>query len=203
VAGVAACGVLVAPWVVANLVRFDRPSTLSTQLGTTLAHAYCEDTFEGEFIGWWSYPCAADLPVPPGDSSNADHAYREAALDYAGDNLGRLPVVLVARLGRTFGAWDPVDQATLDRVEGRPEGVAAAAAVVWYPTAVASVVGWVALRRRGWSWSDLAAVWTPIACVIVTVLAFYGTTRFRALAEPSFALLAGAALTRPHLVRRP
>lgn len=199
VAGLAACAVVVAPWVGANLVRFDEPATLSTQLGTTLAHAYCDDTFSGPFIGWWSFPCAADLPVPPGDASNADIAYREAALDYAGDHLGRLPVVLAARFGRTFGAWDPIDQATLDRVEGRPRGVAVTAALLWYPTIVAAAVGWVALRRRGWSWAALAPLWAPVACVAVTVLAFYGTTRFRALAEPSFAILAAAAVTRNHL----
>lgn len=198
-----AFAVLVAPWVGANLVRFDRPATLSTQLGTTLAHAYCDDTFDGPHVGWWSYPCAADLPVPPGDTSNADLAYREVALDYLGDNVGRLPVVLAARAGRTFGLWDPDGQATLDRVEGRPKGVAVAAAALWYPTAVAAAVGFVALRRRGWSWSRLAPLWTPAACVLVTVLAFYGTTRFRALAEPSFAVLAAAALTsRPSSDRR-
>lgn len=192
--GAVSFGLVVAPWVGANLARFDHPATLSTQLGTTLAHAYCDDTFEGPHVGWWSYPCAADVPVPPGDTSNADLAYREVALDYAGDHLGRLPVVLAARLGRTFGLWDPDGQATLDRVEGRPRGVAVAAAVLWYPTAALAVAGWLVLRRRGWSWARLAPLWAPVACVVVTVLAFYGTTRFRALAEPSVAILAATAL---------
>lgn len=195
--------VVVAPWVGANLVRFDNPATLSTQLGTTLAHAYCDDTFEGPHVGWWSYPCAADLPVPPGDTSHADLAYREVALDYLGDHLDRLPVVLAARVGRTFGLFDPDGQATLDQVEGRPRGIAVTAAVLWYPTAVLAVAGFVALRRRGWSWGRLAPLWAPTACVLVTVLAFYGTTRFRALAEPSYAVLAAAALTRPRLRNTP
>ena len=197
--GGGAVAVVGAPWVVLNLVRFDHPATLSTQMGTTLAHANCDDTYEGEFLGWWSYPCAASLPVPPGDASAADIAYREHALEYVGDNLGRLPVVVAARVGRTFGLWDPVDQSTLDRVEGRPENVAAATTVLWYPTAILAFVGWRALRRRGWTWSALAPLWAPIACVLVTVIAFYGTTRFRALAEPAFVVLAAAALTRRHL----
>lgn len=196
---VVAVGVVVGPWVVANLVRFEHPSTLSTQLGTTLAHAYCDDTFHGEWLGWWSYPCAAELPVPPGDTSNADLAYREHALDYLGDNTGRLPVVVAARVGRTFGLYDPLGQAQLDRVEGRPEGVARAAVLLWYPTAVAAALGWVRLRRRGWTWRSLAPLWAPVACVLLTVVAFYGTTRFRALAEPAVAVLAAASLAaRPH-----
>jgi hypothetical protein len=107
--------------------------------------------------------------------------------------------VLAARAGRTFGLFDPDGQATLDRVEGRPKGVAVAAAVLWYPTAILAVAGLVALRRRGWTSTRLAPLWAPTACVLVTVLAFYGTTRFRALAEPSYAVLVAAALTRPHL----
>ena len=199
--GGAAVAVVVAPWVGANLVRFDNPATLSTQLGTTLAHANCDDTYEGPHVGWWSYPCAAELPVPAGDSSNADLAYREHALEYVGDHAGRLPVVVAARFGRTFGLWDPAGQATLDRVEGRPPGTANAAAVLWYPTAALAVVGWVALRRRGWTWSQLAPLWAPITCVVLTVVVFYGTTRFRALAEPAFVVLAAAAVTRRHLHR--
>lgn len=200
--GALAVAVVVGPWVVANLVRFDRPATLSTQLGTTLAHAYCDDTFHGEHLGWWSYPCAAHVPVPPGDTSHADAAYREHALDYLADNVDRLPVVIPARVGRTFGAWDPFQQAQLDRVEGRPEGVAIAGALLWYPTAALAIAGWIALRRRGWAWADLAPLWAPIACVLVTVVVFYGTTRFRALAEPAFVVLAAAALTTRSLSSR-
>jgi predicted membrane metal-binding protein len=137
--------------------------------------------------------------VPPGDTSNADLEYREVAIDYARDNLGRLPVVVAARVGRTFGLWDPDGQAVLDRVEGRPKGTAALAVVLWYPTAIAAAAGWAALRRRGWSRASLASLWAPIACVLVTVAVFYGTTRFRAPAEPAFAVLAAAALTRRDL----
>jgi peptidoglycan/LPS O-acetylase OafA/YrhL/4-amino-4-deoxy-L-arabinose transferase-like glycosyltransferase len=201
-AGVGAVGVVVGPWVVANMVRFEHPATLSTQLGTTLAHANCDDTYHGEFLGWWSYPCAASIPQPPGDASAADLAYREHALEYVGDNAGRLPVVVAARVGRTFGLYDPVDQSTLDRVEGRPKYTAAATTILWYPTAVLAVVGWRVLRRRGWTWRDLAPLWSPVACVLVTVIVFYGTTRFRALAEPAFVLLAAAALTPRAVLRR-
>ena len=63
------------------------------------------------------------------------------------------------------------------------------------------VAGWVALRRRGWTVLQLAPLWSPAACVLVTVVAFYGTTRFRALAEPAFVVLAAAALTTRSLVR--
>jgi hypothetical protein len=194
-----ATAVLVGPWVAANLVRFDEPATLSTQLGTTLLHANCDATYDGPHVGWWSFPCAAEVPVPAGDRSRADLVYREHALRYVGDHPGRLPVVVAARVGRTFGLLDPDGQAVLDRLDGRPRGVATAAVVLWYPTAALAVVGWVALRRRRWSWRDLVALWGPVAVVGATVVLFYGTTRFRAPAEPAFAVLVGAALTRRHL----
>lgn len=191
-----AAGVLVVPWVGANLVRFDRPATLSTQLGTTLLHANCDPVYFGPDLGWWNFACAADLPLPPGDRSVADAAYRTAALDYVGDHLGRLPVVVAARVGRTFGLYDPRHQASLDQLEGRPHGVAVAGMAAYYATAVAAIVGWRRLRRAGRSLADLAPVWTPVALVLLTVVAFYGTTRFRAVAEPALAVLAAVGLTR-------
>ncbi|MBA2281460.1 MAG: glycosyl transferase, partial [Acidimicrobiia bacterium] len=125
----------------------------------------------------------------------AEAAYRAEATAYIGDHLGRVPVVAAARLGRTFGVYDPVGQVDLDRVEGRPKGLAVAGLLTFYATAALAVVGWRRLRRAGWSWAALAPLWGPIALVAVTVVAFYGTTRFRAVAELSFILLAAVGLT--------
>ena len=38
---------VMAPWVVANLIRFEEPATLSTQMGPTLEAANCDDTYFG------------------------------------------------------------------------------------------------------------------------------------------------------------
>jgi 4-amino-4-deoxy-L-arabinose transferase-like glycosyltransferase len=194
-AALGAAAVLVGPWVVANLVRFDNPSTLSTQLGTTLLHANCDAVYYGPQIGWWNYACAASLPLPPGDASVSDAFYRRHAIDYVKAHEGRVPVVVAARVGRTFGLFDPLQQVDLDRVEGRPKGVAVAGMLAYYVTAAAAVVGYRRLRRAGRSRRDLADLWAPIALVLLTAVVFYGTTRFRAIAEPALVLLAAAAFT--------
>lgn len=63
--------IVLAPWVGANLVRFDEPTTLSTGLGPTLSGGACDETFSGRLLGYWAN-CpqgiayqAAVPPVPP------------------------------------------------------------------------------------------------------------------------------------------
>ena len=82
VAAVAAV-VVMAPWTVANLVRFEHPATLSTQAGLTLSAASCDDTFYGEGIGTWSPFC---LEEDFGDGSVLEQAHRSSLVDFTADS---------------------------------------------------------------------------------------------------------------------
>lgn len=61
--------VLIGPWVGANLVRFDKPVTLSNGLGATLLGGSCDAAFYGTLIGYWAEcPGSNDearIPPPP------------------------------------------------------------------------------------------------------------------------------------------
>lgn len=48
------CVAVLAPWVGHNLTRFEEPVYLSTGLGSVLAVANCDATYEGRLIGQWS-----------------------------------------------------------------------------------------------------------------------------------------------------
>jgi hypothetical protein len=181
---------VMAPWVAANLVRFEHPATLSTQMGPTLDVANCDETYHGPALGAWSFGCATDIASD--DRSELDKVTRDEAIDYMRDHRDRLPAVLTARFGRTWGLFSPLQQLDLDHFsENRPLPAARVGLAMYYLLAVASIGGVVALRRRGVP-SFPITVW--LVNVAITVVVFYGSTRFRAPAEPALVLLAAAGV---------
>jgi 4-amino-4-deoxy-L-arabinose transferase-like glycosyltransferase len=189
VAAAATLAVL-APWVVPNLVRFDHPATLSTQLGPTLEVGNCDDTYYEPYLGGWSFACASNETVT--DRSVVDQRTRDKALTYVGDHVSRVPVVVAARLGRAFGLYVPLTQLDADFfAEGRPVESAKVGLAMYYLVAAGAVAGVVVLRRRGEPSFPLT-VW--VVNVAITVVAFYGSTRFRAPAEPFLVVLAAVAV---------
>jgi len=186
----AAAVLVMAPWVVANMVRFEHPATLSTQAGPTLDVANCDETYYGDALGAWSFACAT--AIDEDDRSVLDQRTRDEAFTYIGDHLGRLPVVVAARLGRAWALYVPFDQLRFDSVaEARPMPASRVGLGMYYALAVLSVAGVVALRRRGEPSFPLT-VW--LVNVAITVIVFYGMTRFRAPAEPFLVLLGAVGL---------
>jgi 4-amino-4-deoxy-L-arabinose transferase-like glycosyltransferase len=194
-AGGAAVAVLT-PWLVLNQVRFDEPVYLSQNLGGTLAVSYCEPVFDGPLVGYWDFACGVraldDAGITGLGQPGYEAAMREAGLEFASENLGRLPTVVSARVGRILGLYRPDQQRDLDvDVEGMTPWVATAGAIAFPLTAVAAVAGTVVLRRRRVLLLPLLA---PLACVLVTVAVFYAATRFRATAEGPLAVLAAVGV---------
>jgi 4-amino-4-deoxy-L-arabinose transferase-like glycosyltransferase len=138
------------------------------------------------------YSSSAVLLGLPGDvdrhdRSELDNLTTDAAVDYMGDHKSRLPFILGARFGRAFGLYAPDEQLKMDRfTDDRPYEAARAGLGLYYLTAGAAVAGVVALRRWGVPSFPLTA---SIVSVAFTVVLFYGTTRFRAPAEPGLVLL--------------
>lgn len=196
------CGAVVltvAPWIGYNLTRFDHPVYLTTNLGATMLVGNCESVYYGDLVGHWNFGCL-QAEGRPSDASDLDLLYRQRALDYARENLDRLPVVLVARVGRTWGIYRPTQQQELDAGNddyGTP--LAAGGLVAYYGVAVGALAGAVILRRRGVPVFPFAAL---VLTVTLSVLLTFGQFRYRAPAEIALVLLAGVAvdalLTRSH-----
>jgi hypothetical protein len=187
----AACVLAIAPWAVYNLSRFQQPEYLSTGLGSTLAVTHCEPTYHGTFLGWWDFGCITKIPDPPIERSERDVYYREAAYRYIGDHKDELPKVALARAGRTWGVFRPFQQIRFDTIEARPVGLNTAALYSLWALLAAGVVGAVLLRRRRALLLPLIAL--PGALTFASTMV-YGTSRFRAVAEPAVVLLAAIAL---------
>src|SRR5262249_16934754 len=177
---------VVSPWVAYNLHRFDEPVTISTGLGQTLLAANCPQTYFGPEIGYWAVDCVLSPKKPihaVGDESVQEGAYRRRGIDYATSHAGRVPFVVYARVGRTFGFCAPIDQLRVDERDNRRElPVSIAGLATFYLLAGLSIAGFVLLRRRCVPVFPLVA---PIAAVLIAVALTYGQTRFRVPADVS------------------
>ena len=123
-ASIAAALILLGPWVIRNLLVFEKPVFLSNGAGTVLVQSNCEPTYHGEFIGYWRIECGHPAPFGPSgehlDESERDSIVRQRALDFIDNNRGRLlTAVIPARIGRMWGVYDPIDQLRLDAVVDR------------------------------------------------------------------------------------
>jgi 4-amino-4-deoxy-L-arabinose transferase-like glycosyltransferase len=191
------CGVVVgvalvvmAPWVIRNLVAFDEPATLSTGDGAVLLGANCDRTYSGRFLGVWSLECSTAIDEIS-DAAVESRVQRETAFDYVGDHLDRVPVVIAARLGRAFDVFRPFQTADFGALEGRSRTAAVIGVVMYWLLIPFVVAGIVLSRRRPF------VVWpllVPFGIVMAVVVLGYGIPRFRVPAEPSIVVLASVAI---------
>jgi hypothetical protein len=189
VAGVA-CALVLAPWLARTWIALDHPVLVSTNLGGLLAGANCDTTYSGPLLGQWDYGC---LPRPVHANEALESArQRDLGLRYARDHAGRVPMVIAARVGRSFELFRPRQNARFERFfEGRDLRVSQAGTAVYYVLAAFALAGVLLLRRERGPWLVLLA---PVALVAFTSVISYGFTRFRAGAEPAIVVLAAVGL---------
>ena len=189
-----AAAVVVGPWVVYNNLRFDERTTISTNDGIALSGSNCDRVYYGGGLGLTSLdPPCIDHPHPPGDQSVVAGVYRKRAVEYMKDHLGRVPVVVAARIGRTWSLYRPSDMLSYNIGEGRERWVTALGLWAYYPLLALAAVGAVHLGRR--RFATLWPLLVPPAVVPIVSAVTYGQTRFRAAAEPSLAVLAAIAIS--------
>jgi 4-amino-4-deoxy-L-arabinose transferase-like glycosyltransferase len=185
----AAAALVLAPWLVRNWAEFDRPVLISTNDGSLLAGANCDLTYRGKDVGLWTTDCIS----PRSMSNEADQAarWRSEGADYVGDHAGRLPVVMAARVLRTWDLYQPWRMTAF--AEGRWIKADKAGVVAYFlllPFAFAG--GWLIRKRR----AELLILLAPVAMVFVQSAVGYGFPRFRHAAEIVVVVLAAVAVTR-------
>lgn len=196
-------GVLVSPWVVFNLARFERPVLLTTNDGTTWLGANCDAMYHGGDAGGWTIECIVADPDYRADEEPSVRSarHRSMGLRYVADHLGDVPKVVAARVARTLDLYGLDDLVHQDVGEERPRWAAWAGIVMFWVLAVLAAVGVRRVPRRLWS-----LLLVPVAVVLVTTVLFYGGHRIRSTAEPSLVVLSAAAVAwwwarRPRRVR--
>jgi 4-amino-4-deoxy-L-arabinose transferase-like glycosyltransferase len=179
---------VVAPWTVFNLTRFDEPVLISTNDGVGLAGSNCDVVYHGSDLGLWNAAC---LPPVRGDQSVQSAEYRSQGIDYVRAHLGRFPTVVLARIGRTWSVFRPLDVLSLNALEGRPRWVSGLGLAFYYPLLALAIGGVVVLRRRH------VRVWpllVPAVVITLPALLTAGVSRYRVPAEVSIVVLAAVAL---------
>jgi 4-amino-4-deoxy-L-arabinose transferase-like glycosyltransferase len=193
--------VVLAPWAIHNLGRFEEPVVLSTNGGPTLLAGNCPPTtYGGQLLGSFDSICNFRLAWQQRqlDSSQADIESREAALDNVRDNLDRLPATILARHGRTIGVFRPAQTVAIDA-----DWLGSATWPVWawvssfWLVAPLAIYGSVLLRRSGRLQWPLVA---PAVIVLVVVTTAFGVPRYHTLADLGLVVLAAVAIDG--LIRR-
>lgn len=194
-ASAASAAVILAPWTIFNAGRFHEPVVLSTSLGVTMAAGACDATFSGDLLGHFDSPSCVYPHIGTfgsRDRSEVDLRYRSVALDYTRGHLDRLPVVLLAREGRTFGLYRPFQEVRLASEFGQsPLWVGYAWTLLYWMLLPLAAWGAVLLRRR--------RVWLYPLLVEFIVVAIgaaitFGLVRYRVAAEVPLVILSAVAL---------
>lgn len=183
---------VISPWVIRNMLTFERPVTLSTGLGITLTYANCDATYGGELIGSWSFPCINPAP-DEADQSLDEVILRKRGTDYIRAHLDQVPKVVTVRVLRQWNLFRPAQQLQLDINDDRPLWVSRIALVQYYVLMPLAAIGAFVLHRRG------RRLWPLLSMYVIvtfTAATSYGATRFRTPAEVATVVLAAIALDR-------
>ncbi|MEY3618491.1 MAG: hypothetical protein RL726_1189, partial [Actinomycetota bacterium] len=190
-----ACIIVIAPWTIRNARSFEVPVPLSTNGNELFVYANCDVVYSGEFLGFWYFPCQEDLREQgidaTGDEAEKSLFWREVGFDYARENIGELPKVIAARIGRQWELFRPIQNTQFAPIEGRNEQAARAGLFMYYGLAAFSLVGVRELRRRRVGLIPFASLFISVT---LTAAYAYGTTRFRVPAEPALCVLAAVGL---------
>jgi 4-amino-4-deoxy-L-arabinose transferase-like glycosyltransferase len=178
----AACAVVLAPWVARNAIVFHK-LMLAGNYDTVVAAANCHQTYYGHDIGWWSIECLRRARTRRqlliGDASP------NPGLRYARAHPARAVLVAAVRVLRTFSFFQPL---RIGRNEPRRRWFDVLGLVMYFPLLVLAGIGLA--RHAPPRWLLLA----PVATAGVVAATGWGNARFRIGADVTIVLLTALAV---------
>ena len=213
--GSVAALVVVSPWVVYLNATFNEAAFLTTAPGRVLLQGSCDSAWHGDQRGYvgqsrlcfddldLSVQLEAEIPgvraedvwdVVPHDETEMDRFYRTQALDYIWNNLGQYPSVMLARVGRAFGLYRPVQTVSWDwlAADGPVSHAGPLLVIAYGGLAALALRGTLILRRAGKRLTPLLSMWAVVA--VATALTV-GITRYRAPVDVAMVVLGGIGLS--------
>jgi 4-amino-4-deoxy-L-arabinose transferase-like glycosyltransferase len=182
-------GLVVSPWVAKNLSEFEHPVFISIGTGFVLDVSNCDSTYYGDLLGYTDANCSNDDWPPDADESEIELILREDALEYIRTHKSRIPVVVLARVGRMWNVYRPLQGVDLDVFfERRAKPHAQAALWSYYALGALAVAGAMSMWRAK---RPLLPFGVMIAMVSFTAASSMPITRYRVAAEVVWVVLAG------------
>jgi hypothetical protein len=190
VTGVVA-GLVITPWFVRNLGKFEEPVPLAYGAGYVLKIGNCDPTYSGQMFGYWDISCAYAGALLP-DKSVSEKKARAQAFDYIDAHRDRLPAVMAARVGRIWHLYRVEQGISFDVFFERRGRVPSELAVrASYLSAALAAVGAWALRHKRAALVTLGAL---VASATISAALAFGITRYRIPADVGLAILAGVGI---------
>lgn len=195
---IATCAATIAPWTIYNSTRFAQPVLLSTNGGGTLLAGNCPPAtyLGGDRLGYFDSRCEFDITHQnlDLDRSQVDELSRRAALRNIGGHLAGLPLVVLARYGRTLALYRPSQTVSLTAfwMSTPTWPIWAWVASYWVLFALAIAGGLHAWR----SGRFLLPLLAPLAVAGAAVTIAFGEPRYHAIADLGVVVLAAAGLLR-------
>lgn len=189
----AAC--VIAPWSIFISSKFRQPVLLSTNGGGTLLAGNCPlRTYGGERFGSFDALCELHLGMqhPEMDRSELGSLCTRTALDNMRRHAVRLPIVVVARIGRMLALFRPAETVRY--------------AAEWMATGTLPIWAWVAsywlllplalegLRRAIAAGTFVLPLLAPLLLTFAVVAVTFGEPRYHAPSDLAVVVLAAAAL---------
>jgi 4-amino-4-deoxy-L-arabinose transferase-like glycosyltransferase len=191
----AAALIVLAPWLGRNWVQFDRFPLLSTNTGFTALAANCPATYySSKYIGFARHQCVfrSDCVDIPGELAASD-CMRDEARAYARRHLGRVPLVVLARVGRVWELYGADTTYDYGVNWARARWLAQVARFASLVALALALVGAVALWRRA---VPLLPLLAPLLVATLVAALTFGFSRYRLVAEPSLVVLAAVGADR-------
>lgn len=205
-------GLLVmAPWLVFNNLRFDRPVTLTSASGNVLMAGSCDAAWSGELMGIWA-TCfeqrnllgeyEAALPGVSDqaqgwikyDESVRDEFMTRHAISYTLDHWERYPLVALARVGRSLELFKVGNTLRFDyEIEGRWRAPSTAGLALYYLLVPFTIIGGLAMYERGLRLIPVLSIWVM---VIFTSAVTFGLTRYRVPVDVVMVIMSGIGTER-------
>lgn len=185
------CVLVIGPWALYNSTRFADPVPLSTGLGAAMATGNCGPTYHGKLLGYYKFGCIFFFKDVNRDFSIADRQYLRHALDFMSKNKSRVPIVMAARAGRTFGVFRPAQQMHLETERSTNLWVMRLAFIAYWVLLPLALAGFVRARQLRIPAYPLLVF--PLL-ILLSVLPTIGSVRYRAPAEVSLIILSALGI---------
>ena len=182
--------VVLAPWVARNWAAMDRFPLLSTNGGLTAMVANCEGPYYVD-VGFIQPNCLVRCERLRENELEYSDCGSRVAREYAEDHLGRVPVVVAARVARTWNVYGVGKDISYAEFGGRNRTASTFKVAMYFLLLPLAVLGgWALARRR----RPLLPLLAPVLMATIATALTYGFSHYRVGADVALIVLGATGL---------